>query len=227
MEETLIGIDFSLNSPSFCILSDNNFSWTSITRSDRSADSLTKNKKKPFSVLSETDGFEIIFIDRKQIPDDYSGRERTKIIYFYEIAELIWNNILEKVGDRKFKVAMEGLSFSSNGNSLIDISMATAFLRLLIIKKIGSENFHVFSPTSIKKFAMKGNAKKDQLYDALIALKNDETNLNEFTSILKDNRSEWITPAGQVNKPLDDLVDSTWITLYLDNLIKNNYDVPK
>jgi len=219
LEETLIGIDFSLNSPSFCILSDNNFSWTSITRSERSADSLTKNKKKPFSVLSETDGFEIIFIDRKQIPDDYSGRERTKIIYFYEIAELIWNKILEKVGDRNFKVAMEGLSFSSNGNALIDISMATAFLRLLIIKRVGAENFHVFSPTSIKKFAIKGNAKKDELYNSLIELKKDETNLNQFTNILRANKSEWITPAGQVNKPLDDLVDATWITLYLKSLI--------
>lgn len=221
MEEILIGIDFSLNSPSFCILSGSNFYWTSITRSERSADSLTKNKKKPFSVLSETDGFEIIFIDRKKIPDDYSGRERTKIIYFYEIAELIWNKILEKVGDRNFKVAMEGLSFSSNGNALIDISMATAFLRLLIIKRVGAENFHVFSPTSIKKFAIKGNAKKDELYNSLIELKKDETNLNQFTNILRDNKSEWITPAGQVNKPLDDLVDATWITLYLKSIIDN------
>jgi hypothetical protein len=219
LEEILVGIDFSLNSPAFCILSDGNFSWTSITRSERSADSLTKNKKKPFSVLSEKDEFEIIFLDKKQIPDDYSGRERTKIIYFYEIAELIWDRILEKIGDKKFKVAMEGLSFSSNGNALIDISMATAFLRLLIIKRVGAENFHVFSPTSIKKFAVKGNAKKDELYDALISVSKDETNLYQFTSILRDNRSEWITPAGQVNKPLDDLVDATWITLYLKSLI--------
>jgi Holliday junction resolvasome RuvABC endonuclease subunit len=121
------------------------------------------------------------------------------------------------MGNEPFKVAMEGLSFSSNGNSLVDIAMATALLRERIIKGIGVENFHVFSPTSIKKFAVKGNAKKDELYTALVNLKEEGTNMNELTQILEKNQSEWITPKKVVNKPVDDVVDATWILLFLKN----------
>jgi hypothetical protein len=39
--------------------------------------------------------------------------------------------------------------------------------------------------------------------------------LDDFCRILSDNKSEWITGAKQVNKPIDDLVDATWILLYL------------
>jgi hypothetical protein len=123
---------------------------------------------------------------------------------------------------------MEGLSFSSNGNALIDISMATALLRKRIIDRIGVDKFHVFSPTSIKKFAIKGNAKKDELYNVLCNFREDETNLINFSNILEINKTEWITPAKVVNKPIDDIVDATWITLYLKEELKElkeNYGI--
>jgi hypothetical protein len=115
---------------------------------------------------------------------------------------------------------MEGLSFSSNGNSLVDIAMATALLRERIIKGIGVDNFHVFSPTTIKKFAVKGNAKKDELYTALIDFKEEGNNLNELSQILDENKEEWITPKKVINKPVDDIVDATWILLFLKNILK-------
>ena len=43
----LVGIDFSLNSPSFCCFKNNKYVWGSISRSDRTLESLLKNKKKP------------------------------------------------------------------------------------------------------------------------------------------------------------------------------------
>lgn len=221
MSTNLIGVDFSLNSPAFCTLCDGKFSWTSVTRSDRNVESLTKNKKKPFSVLSESEDFNLVFMDKKEIPDEYSARERTKMLSFIGMADAMGDLILKDVGDKEFKIAMEGLSFSSNGNALIDISMATALLRLKIISKIGAENFYVFSPTSIKKFAHKGNAKKDELYESLIKLERPETNLNNFTKLLESNQIEWVTPAKQVNKPIDDLVDATWIALYLESILKS------
>jgi hypothetical protein len=213
----LVGIDFSINSPSFCCLKDNKYIWGSLTRSDRTEESLKKNSKKPFSVLGEMENFRFIFLDKKELPSDYSERERIKIEYFLEIVDNLWESIAKEMGNEPFKVAMEGLSFSSNGNSLVDIAMATALLRERIIKGIGVENFHVFSPTSIKKFAVKGNAKKDELYTALVNLKEEGTNMNELTQILEKNQSEWITPKKVVNKPVDDVVDATWILLFLKN----------
>jgi len=216
----LVGIDFSINSPSFCCLKDNNYVWGSLTRSDRTEDSLKKNSKKPFFVLGDMENLRFIFLNKKELPSEYSERERIKIEYFLEIVDNLWEAIVNEMGNEPFKVAMEGLSFSSNGNSLVDIAMATALLRERIINRISVENFHVFSPTSIKKFAVKGNAKKDELYYALIDLKEEGTNMNELTQVLAENQEEWITPKKVVNKPVDDIVDATWILLFLKNNLK-------
>jgi len=221
----LVGIDFSINSPAFCCYKDGKYVWGSLTRSDRSPESLRKNSKKPFSVLDTEEDFMMIFMDKKELPEDYTGRERIKIVYFMEIVDSLWNSIEDIMGDSEFHVAMEGLSFSSNGNALIDISMATALLRKKIIDRVGADNFHVFSPTSIKKFALKGNAKKDELYHSLCSYKEDETNLANFANILEVNQTEWITPAKVVNKPIDDIVDATWITLYLKKELKEIYGI--
>lgn len=221
----LVGIDFSINSPAFCCYKNGVYTWGSVTRSERSGESLCKNPKKPYSVLSEDPRFILKFVERTQLPESYTERERSKINYFLEIVNCLWDSILGAMGDEPFQVAMEGLSFSSNGNSLIDISMATALLRERIIKEIGVENFHVFSPTSIKKFALKGNSKKDELYLALVQFQESETNLYHFTRILDDNKAEWITNAKAVNKPIDDIVDATWITLYLKKELKDFYGV--
>jgi hypothetical protein len=221
----IVGIDFSINSPAFCCYRDGKYTWGSLTRSDRTPESLRKNTKKPFSILDTESDFRLVFLDKKELPDDYTGRERIKIVYFLEIVDSLWNSIEEIMGDSEFHVAMEGLSFSSNGNALIDISMATALLRKKIIDRVGADRFHVFSPTSIKKFALKGNAKKDELYNSLCIYKEDETNLANFANILEANKTEWITPAKVVNKPIDDIVDATWITLYLKKELKEFYGI--
>jgi len=211
----LVGIDFSINCPAFCCYKEGKFIWGSLTRSERLKSSLIKNTKKPYSVLDSDENFILRFIEKSGLPEEYSERERTKILYFLEIVDDLWNSIIEIMEDSDFEVAMEGLSFSSNGNSLIDISMATSLLRERIINKIGVDKFHVFSPTSIKKFALKGNAKKNELYESLIGYDLDETNLKIFSRMLEENKEEWITPSGVVNKPIDDIVDATWIVLYL------------
>lgn len=177
-----------------------------------------KSSKKPYAVLSDHAEFNFLFLDKKKMPDDYTEKERIKIDYFQDLVDSFWNSILEICGDDEIVVAMEGLSFASNGNALIDISMATALLRKKIVDHAGSSNFYVFSPTSVKKFALKGNAKKNELYGALINLEFTGTNLDKFTKILEENQEEWVTGGGNVNKPLDDMIDATFICLYLNEL---------
>lgn len=226
----LVGIDFSISSPAFCVYKDGKYTWGSVTRSDRSRESLVKNSKKPYSILDGHESFILDYILKEDLPSDYSERERAKIGYFLDIVLTIWNRIqgvIENNGKEEVKIAIEGLSFSSNGNALIDISMATALLRERICGLIGSQNFYVFSPTSIKKFALKGNSKKDELYDQLSNRENDGTNLDEFCKILRDNKSEWITGSKVVNKPIDDLVDATWILLYLRGILEGKNEENK
>jgi len=211
---TYIGIDFSLTSPAFCVLKGGKYSWGSLTRTDRTAESLRKSKDKPYAILEGDTSIDLFFLTKKEMPEEYSARERVKIDYFQEVVDSLWSHIEPFLGE-DVKIAIEGLSFSSNGNALIDISMATALIRKKIVDTIGSQNFFVYSPTSIKKFAKKGNAKKHELYHAILEKELPGTNFCNLTNILEANKENWITKSGTVNKPLDDVIDATWICLYL------------
>lgn len=211
-----VGIDFSLNSPAFCIFQNNKFFWGSLTRSDRTESSLKKSKDKPFSVLSECEDFGLYFMEKKPLPEEYSEKERIKIDYFQDLVDSFWTEIKKRISTTdEVYFAMEGLSFASNGNALIDISMATALFRKKIVDEVGSQNFFVFSPTSIKKFAKKGNAKKDELYHSIIEREIPETNFSSLTKMLNSYKELWITKSRAVNKPLDDIIDASWICIYL------------
>ena len=217
-----IGIDFSLTSPAFCVYKDGKYSWGSLTRTDRTAESLRKSKDKPYAILEGDPSIDLFFLTKKEIPEEYSARERVKIDYFQDIVDVFWYHIEPFIEGEDVKIAIEGLSFSSNGNALIDISMATALIRKKIVDRIGSKNFYVFPPTAIKKFAGKGNLKKDEMYHALVK-KSPEVggNFSHFTDIISAHSSSWITKSNQVNKPIDDLVDASWICLFLVEVLKN------
>lgn len=218
---TYIGIDFSLTSPAFCVFKDGKYNWGSLTRTDRTSDSLKKSKDKPYAVLDGDPDIDLFFLTKKEMPEEYSARERVKIDYFQDIVDVFWYHI-EPFIDGEIKIAMEGLSFASNGNALIDISMATALIRKKIVDKIGSKNFYVFPPTAIKKFAGKGNFKKDEMYYSLIQKAPEAGgNFTDFTDTIAKHSSSWITKSKQVNKPVDDLVDASWICLFLQETIKN------
>jgi hypothetical protein len=214
---TYVGIDFSLNSPAFCIEKAGDFIWASITRSERSIESLSKNPEKPYSILASHPKFGIYVLEKYVLPKEYSLQEREKISYYSMISDFIWSLITPHLEGEVY-VAMEGLSFMSAGNSLIDISMATALLRKKILDEVGKERFHVFSPTAVKKFAGKGNYKKHEMYDALV--QSGRTKI--FCDLLESNRNNWITEKLQINKPIDDLVDATWISIYLKDTIEGN-----
>jgi hypothetical protein len=108
----IVGIDFSINSPAVCCYNDGKYTWGSLTRSDRTPESLRKNTKKPFSVLDTESDFELIFLEKKELPEDYTGRERIKIVYFLEIVSdkdlqykaeimsMVEGSILVKEGNR-------------------------------------------------------------------------------------------------------------------------------
>ncbi len=219
---TYIGIDFSISSPAFCVLKDAEYSWGSLTRTDRTSDSLKKSKDKPYAILDGDPSIDLFFLTKKEMPEEYSARERVKIDYFQDIVDVFWYHIEPFLDDEEIYIAMEGLSFASNGNALIDISMATALVRKKIVDRIGSSRFYVFPPTAIKKFAGKGNLKKDEMYHALVK-KSPEVggNFSHFTDIISAHSSSWITKSNQVNKPIDDLVDASWICLFLVEVMKN------
>jgi hypothetical protein len=118
---------------------------------------------------------------------------------------------------------MEGISFGSSGNSLIDISMATALVRKRLVEIVGFENLNIYSPTSIKKFALKGNSKKDELYVALLDKYSDNKNLEPLIKILEQNKEIWIKKNKEVETPCSDLIDATWISLFGKHILGETF----
>lgn len=225
-----ISIDFSLISPGICLLETNNHKCISIYSVDADEhQKLLSKEDGPFKILNESKTVEINLrnkIDKQGIT--YSHTERNKTVASVEdISTLITQikkHLVKSTGD--VYVAMEGISFGSKGNTLIDIAMATGILRKSIISELldgRHDRFFVFSPGTIKKFAGKGSFKKNDMYEALIS--NPETEHLEFVKLLNAYKDKWITPGGVVKKPLDDLVDSTWIALLLKDVVEKGSDV--
>ena len=214
-DKKIVGIDFSLNSPGFSILTEDMCEWISLHRTTNIIDKMFKKDGSPFKILNDNDNVSINIIPKKEFTGEYHEKERQKIlnaIYFSEVAL----NLLEPHIDENTIVGMEGLSFGSSGNSLIDISMTTALVRAGVVKKINPDNFYVLSPTTLKKFAVKGNAKKDELYNKLIEDRISDDRLKPLLNVLKEYKDSWIKGSGKVENPCSDIIDATWICLFIE-----------
>ena len=96
---------------------------------------------------------------KEEFKNEYLENERNKLIDAIYFSDLVFGKILPYINEKTI-IGIEGISFGSSGNSLLDIICTTTLLRTSIIKKIDPNNFYVISPASIKKYAIKGNAQK-------------------------------------------------------------------
>jgi hypothetical protein len=211
--KNIIGVDFSLNSPAWCSLSEYGANWGSYHRTTKKIDNMLANENSPFKVLGENSSFSFKVVEKQKAEGEYWQIERKKIENFLTIADNFMLTLVPFITDQSV-VFMEGISFGSSGNSLIDISMCTALLRERLVELVGFKNLHVYSPTAIKKFALKGNSKKDELYLALIDKYSEDKLLSPLVSPLKQNKDIWIKKNKEVETPCSDLIDATWISLY-------------
>jgi hypothetical protein len=213
--KTIIGIDLSLNSTGICILRDNTINLVSVFKTENNIEKIfTRNDH--FTLLNGCKELKMILKNKESDKSkEYHIREREKITNFISLANEIKEAIIGSINeDDDVYIAMEGISFGSPGNSLIDISMLTGILRSEIIKilKNDSGRFSVFSPTAIKKFAGKGNYKKIEMYDSLCA----QTEVNsDFITLIKEKRDMMVTKSGTVKKPTEDIIDSIWVARFL------------
>jgi hypothetical protein len=211
--KNIIGVDFSLNSPAWCSLSEHGANWGSYHRTTKKISNMLANENSPFKILGENSSFTLQIKEKQKVEGEYWEVERKKLENFSIIADNFMMTLTPFITDESV-VFMEGISFGSSGNSLIDISMCTALLRERIAELVGYKNLYVYSPTAIKKFALKGNAKKDELYLALIDKYSEDNLLSPLVSVLKQNQDIWIKKNKEVETPCSDLIDATWISLY-------------
>jgi len=178
---------------------------------------MLKKLGSPFNVFSGSEHVSINIIDKETYSGEYYDKERQKILNAIYFSNIVME-LLDPYLNEDTLVGMEGFSFASNGNSLIDIVTTSTLVRSAIVKKIDPNNFFVISPTTIKKYAVKGNAKKFELYDKII--ESEDERLSPLTKTLKTNKSVWVKPSGKVEDPCSDIIDATWISLFVEENFK-------
>jgi len=145
-QQTIVGIDYSLNSPAICIAGDN-FDFNKC-----SFHFLTSKKKHIGKFGKNIFGYEI---------KDY----KTPIERFTNIST--WAlDIIHKHKDDTAKVFIEGYSFGSKGQAVFQIAENCGILKYRL-QMSPSILYDTIVPSVVKKYASgKGNADKQLMYDS-------------------------------------------------------------
>ena len=145
-QNTIVGIDYSLNSPAICI-ADDNFDFNKC-----SFHFLTSKKKHIGKFGKNIFGYEI---------KDYN----TPIERFSNIST--WAlDIIHKHKSNTAKVFIEGYSFGSKGQAVFQIAENCGILKYRL-QMSPSMLYDTIVPSVVKKYASgKGNADKQLMYDS-------------------------------------------------------------
>jgi hypothetical protein len=206
-----VAVDFSLNSPGICIYNDKSKKYQFI--SYIKAKTGTKAEQAFQEDISKLKDVTLIYQPDFTTSDAYSSQELNKIKRYDKMADDIVNLILQESqqGDG-YTIAFEGTSYGSKmgTNNMIDMAAGAAILKLKMLKIFKPEDIQTIAPTTIKKFAGKGNMNKLQLCQAFLDNVNGDPFLmkGELFHFVTNN----ITIEKKIPKPLDDLIDAYFLS---------------
>ena len=220
---TTIGIDFSMSSVGITIHKNGKYlHYSAINRYQFSA---AKSETYSFNSVPEYKKQGLIGLDKYLIFDRPPNKRNKKTTdKFVELNK--WHashlNGCETITDAVMSLLSEHLnsdarvifehyitSRGSGGDNTIQIIEATYRLKHEI-KKITERIFVVAAPT-IKKFAGKGNYQKADMVNAYLA----DTNISHpFKNNVKKNKEKFVKSPKEVLKPIDDIIDSYFITRF-------------
>jgi len=204
-----LAIDFSLNSPGVCIYNDKSKKYHFIAYMKPGTG--TKKDQKLQEEISLLKDVTLIYQPDFTNDEQYSSAELLKIKRYDKMADDIINLVLQDSYDGDgFMIAFEGTSYGSKmgTNNMIDMAAGAAILKLKLLRTLKPEDIQTIAPTSIKKFAGKGNMNKGQLFEAFL------NNVNGDKNLEKSPFYKWILGedfGSKIPKPLDDLVDAFFL----------------
>jgi Holliday junction resolvasome RuvABC endonuclease subunit len=218
---TIVSIDFSILYPGICICKDfKEFKWFSVVNTKlRKVDKENLEHlviKYPNIQLDQTSTV------RKTHPE-YHITERTKLVNYQDLINRIITNILKEVGDDQVIVAIEGISFGSIGNSLVDISQSTGILKNALLTQVlhgDADRLFVFSPSELKNaIECKGNANKMDIFNKF---KEDPIieSVKESDLYKAVSQEKWIVQGDKIVSPIIDMVDSFLGVVKIYQLLK-------
>jgi len=203
-----IGIDFSVNFGSICISKDfKEFRWISVINGN-----LTQKFRRVIDSFNDPTLEVIDIFSKESKTDHYHLTERNKLNNQLDVVSKLVARLKEYVKDDPCIIGIEGYSYGSAGNSLIDIAQATGILKNHLFREIvrgNLETMFVFSPSELKKaIGEKGNCGKVEIFNKFISdpiipeVRN--SSLYKFISENKDD----IFNGKEVKSPIMDMVDS-------------------
>lgn len=195
----IIGVDFSIAKPAFCVYDGKNYYFHSYV----------KNLSDKLIKIYQDSGIHI----NKRIHKDIKDIVRNDLINSNILSDLIINDLNPYIKNNSIFV-FEGTSFASKGNQTISLTAwRYIFMQRLYNENIPFEHMTTYAPITIKKTAgcsEKGKTKKDMI-DAFTH------ESCEFANIIFSNPSLFQKKTGTWIEHLDDLVDAYWaVQTYLE-----------
>lgn len=152
------------------------------------------------------------------LKESYFKRLKINAIEFGKFIDYLLNEyVLPYADDKHLKFSIEGYSYNARGMAY-DIAEFGGIIKYVIENKYNTE-IKVIEPTRIKKFACKGNAKKDEMVEA--AMSSNPTLKSIFESMLPTYKKPKSTKNPLYESPFNDLVDAYFQLLYFINGEKN------
>ena len=210
-----IAVDFSLNSPGICLYNDKGKKYHFISYMKSGTGTKAEQRlQEELSLLGD-----VTLVDQPNFTntESFSSAELLKVKRYDKMADDIINLILQNSFDGDgFTIAFEGTSYGSKmgTNNMIDMAAGAAILKLKLLKTLHPEDILTVAPTTIKKFAGKGNMNKLQLFESFQKNVNEDPILakSPLWKIVKD-----LEVGKKIPKPLDDLVDAYFLVAFVAN----------
>ena len=210
-----IAVDFSLNSPGICLYNDKGKKYHFISYMKPGTGTKAEQRlQEELSLLGD-----VTLVDQPNFTntESFSSAELLKVKRYDKMADDIINLILQNSFDGDgFTIAFEGTSYGSKmgTNNMIDMAAGAAILKLKLLKTLHPEDILTIAPTTIKKFAGKGNMNKLQLFESFQKNVNEDPILakSPLWKIVKD-----LEVGKKIPKPLDDLVDAYFLVAFVAN----------
>jgi len=208
-----LAVDFSLNSPGLAIYNDKKKSYHFISYIKPKTGTKAEQKlQEEISLLED-----VTLVNQPDFTNNesFSSAELLKVKRYDKMADDLINLILQNSfeGDG-FTIAFEGTSYGSKmgTNNMIDMAAGAAILKLKLLKTLNPDDILTVAPTTIKKFAGKGNMNKLQLFESFQKNVNEDPILakSPLWKIVKD-----LEIGKKIPKPLDDLVDAYFLVAYV------------
>jgi hypothetical protein len=204
-----LAIDFSLNSPGVCLYNDKSKRYHFIAYMKPGTG--TKKEQKLQEEMSLLKDVTLVSQPDFTKEQEFSSVELAKVKRYDRMADDIINLVLQDCfeGDG-FTIAFEGTSYGSKmgTNNVIDMAAGAAILKLKLLKTLRPEDLMTIAPTSIKKFAGKGNMNKLQLFESFLENRIGDENLEKSPLYAWIKEQEF---GKKIPKPLDDLVDAFFL----------------